>query len=747
MVREDDGWHARWRAIGFDNYWVDEYVRSSVMTTLTEDAEDQRHETLHDAWLMALKSATGLVRWDESECAAFAADLETWSSRLDCEKLVFTFHSDESGFSLTTAMPHTRGEFKSLGEATYVVGVLRGLKRDGEILRVQLARGEAEDFLHRGARELRLAGYEVVGVDLAAEVSADLEIGAEGDSAAPTRKGKPPIKLTVRVAGEAVSIQEIKFLLDQGSSLVFFREHWIEVDRNILKQALRALERGVDKKVNPISFALGLGHIGFLELQNVKAHGWIRGLVNELRQNAAPSEGSAAFVAPKGFKGELREYQAHGALWLDWMTSHGFGALLADDMGLGKTVQTIAWAMRTRKARKGPLLIVAPLTLLANWRHEFNEFAPEFKVYSHHGGERRLASGFRIAVSEADVTLTSYTLLVRDYSLFSEIEWESMVLDEAQVIKNPETQISNAVKALAPSRRIALTGTPIENTIGDLWSIEEYLNPGFLGERKEFERRFVRPLADNPESAVRERLKHALEPFVLRRLKSDSKIAAELGEKREIREYCALSSAQRLEYERALADFRATLSDRGDIFALLTELKLICDGFGISGDGGKLDRLTDLLTQIFESGESALVFTQFAKVGEWLKRELESRFKCEIPFLHGALSAVQREREIEKFNSGRAPKAFILSLKAGGFGLNLTKATHVIHFDRWWNPAVENQATDRAHRIGQTKTVFVHLFITEGTLEERIDRMLVRKEGLKELLKDGEEFFRNAVLT
>ena len=747
MIREDDGWHARWRAVGSDNYWVDEYVRAAVMTTLTEDAEDQRHETLHDAWLMALRSRTGLIRWEDSECSAFAAELAEWGSRLDCGRMTFAFHSDGDRFSVTTAIPHSRDEYKSLGEATYVAGALRGLRRDGELLRVCLARGEAEDFLRRGVRELRLAGYEVEGADLSAEVGADLEVGGEEDDAVPSRTKRTKLKLTIRVAGETVSAAEIKFLLDQGSSLVYFRDRWIEVDRNILKQALRALERGVDRNASPVAFALGLGHVGFLELENVKAHGWVRGLVNELRANSAARRGERTPVVMDGFTGRLMDYQEHGVVWLDWMTAHGFGALLADDMGLGKTVQTIAWAMRTRRERKGPLLIVAPLTLLANWRHEFATFAPSLKVYSHYGPNRHLVSGFRRAVDGADITLTSYSLLVRDYSMFSGIEWESMVLDEAQIVKNPDAQVSKAVKALAPSRRIALTGTPIENTVGDLWSIQEFLNPGFLGERREFERRFVRPLAENPDAAVGQRLKHALEPFVLRRLKTDPGIAAELGEKREVREFCSLSSAQRLEYERTLSDFRATLNERGDIFALLTSLKLICDGYGVKGGGGKLERLTDLLSSIFAAGESALVFTQFAKVGEWLKGELESRLKVEVPYLNGSLSPAEREREIAHFNSGRTPKAFLLSLKAGGFGLNLTKATHVIHFDRWWNPAVENQATDRAHRIGQVKTVFVHLFITEGTLEERIDRMLARKEGLRELLKDGEEFFRNAVLT
>jgi len=321
----------------------------------------------------------------------------------------------------------------------------------------------------------------------------------------------------------------------------------------------------------------------------------------------------------------------------------------------------------------------------------------------------------------SDVTVTSYNLLVRDYSEISEIAWKTLILDEAQAIKNAETQAACAVRALTPSRRIAMTGTPVENSVADLWSLEEFLNPGLLGERKAFADRFVKPIALDLQSAAGRRLRHALEPFVLRRLKSDREIAAELGEKREIREYCELTDGQRREYETALADFRASDREQGDVFALLTRLKLICDG------AGKLERMFELVEGIFAAGESALVFTQYAKVGQWLQTQLEQRFARRFPFLHGALTAGERERMIAEFTATRRPSLFILSLKAGGFGLNLTKATHVIHFDRWWNPAVENQATDRAHRIGQTKTVFVHLFISSGTLEEHVDEILTRK--------------------
>jgi len=451
----------------------------------------------------------------------------------------------------------------------------------------------------------------------------------------------------------------------------------------------------------------------------VKAHGWLRGLVNELRTRGELSDEVRGNLELEGFRGELRDYQRRGVQWLRFLTGHGFGALLADDMGLGKTIQTIAWIVSQRLS--APVLIVAPLTLLSNWRHELEKFAPDLAVYVHQGSERHQASGFNRAVAAANVVLTSYNLLVREHSRFTEIEWGAMVLDEAQVVKNSDTKVSRAVRALTPRLRIALTGTPIENSVADLWSLQEFLNPGFLGERKSFVDRFVKPIAENRQCAAAKRLRHALEPFVLRRLKSDAEIAAELGGKHEIREYCMLSAGQRREYEGALADFRATEHAQGEVFALLTRLKLICDG------AGKLERLVELVGNIFENGESALVFTQYAKVGEWLRDELASRFGRRFPFLHGGLTAAQREAAIAEFQQSGRPEAFILSLKAGGFGLNLTKATHVIHFDRWWNPAVENQATDRAHRIGQRNAVFVHLFISSGTLEEHVDDILQQK--------------------
>ena len=756
LVKEDDGWHARWRALGADNEWVDEYVRGPSVTVLSEDAEDQRYETLHDAWAMALRSRTGLVRWDDAECAAFAAELAEWhgGGREDVEArraLCFSFNAandpGEGAFALSCPRPKGRAQYRALGQAVSVWGALRGLRSAGASLEARLSKAEAEDFVRRGARELADAGYSVSGVDLAATVAAAAEI--DGSAADVTRGDKKGVRLKIKVAGEEVSAEEIRFLLEQNSTLVFFRDRWIEVDRGILREALRALEKADKTKANPLSFALGIGAVGRMEVGEVLAGGGILGLLNRLRQShdgaANATRGGVAAEIP-GFEGTLRDYQARGVEWISFLTDNGFGALLADDMGLGKTIQTIAWILRALAAKATgaaqPVLVVAPLTLLSNWRHEFAKFAPSLRVYVHQGDMRHVGSGFKKAAAEADVVVTSYALIVRDHREFAEVEWGGIVIDEAQAIKNPDTHAARAIRALGVRRRLALTGTPIENSVADIWSLEEFLNPGLLGDRRSFADRFVKPLATDPSSAQGKKLRRALEPFVLRRLKSDPAVAGELGEKREVREYCALAPAERAEYEGALADYRAGERRQGDIFALLTRLKLACDGFdGETVSGGKADRLVELVETIFENGESVLIFSQYAKVGEALKKMLERRFAQPIAFLHGGLSAAQREEQIALFGGTAGPAAFVLSLRAGGFGLNLTKATHVIHYDRWWNPAVEGQATDRAHRIGQEKTVFVHVFVTEGTVEERVEEILDRKESLAGLLKDGEKLW------
>ena len=746
LRREDDGWYARWCPIGEDNFWVDEFVREAAITPLSADAENDRHETLHDAWIMALRSRTGRVIWDERECEAFSEELKRWASGADenrevRKKIVFRFSSDGECFFISSAVRRTRSELMALSSAARIVPALRNLRRKGSAKRVRmevpLSRAEAESFLRSGAKDLSDAGFGVEGCDIASHISAAAELAPVEGAGKDARTFET--RLQIRVDGEAVNIEEIRFLLEQKSTLVFFRDRWIEVDRNILKEALKVLERQDGRKVSvneALAFASGIGFAGRLHIEDLAAHGWLRGLVHSLK---AAGKGTLEQVKTiKGLEAKLSEYQKRGVAWMKFLVDNGFGALLADDMGLGKTVQTIAWLLLSRKKGDAPALVVAPLTLLPNWKHEFEKFAPHLNVYVHQGSLRQLEYGFKLATAKADVVITSYSLFVKDYSIFQPLEWFALVLDEAQVVKNPDTRVARAAIALSVKRRIALTGTPIENSVSDIWSLQNFLNPGFLGDRKSFIDRFVKPIALDEKSTAAKRLQHALEPFVLRRLKSDSDVASELGEKREIKEYCALAPADRALYENALEDYRTGERRRGDMFALLTRLKLICDG------EGKMARLIDLLEGIFAAGESVLIFTQYATVGERVRKALKEKFGRLFPFLNGSLSSSAREAEVSSFLGSSEPSAFILSLRSGAFGLNLTKATHVIHFDRWWNPAVESQATDRAHRIGQKKTVFVHAFITEGTLEERIDKLLERKFRVAgTLVQPGENFLRS----
>ncbi len=756
----------------------DGIIRYSAMTTLSRTiSPNERFETVHDAWLASLRSEDASLPWgDASEVEALAADIRTWKASLEEtpeERAALRFElvpppAEDGEWKIALgAAPRTRRRILALGQATLLFPPLRSMRREGDAFAATVTRAEAETFASSASGALSAAGYEVavppgiVGehVTAVAEVSPLAESSPEAPVAA---------KLTVRVDGEPVSEAEIEFLLDQNSPMVFFRDRWIEVDRNILREALRALRASNAKKMklrDALAFAAGMGRAGRLKVEELKAHGWLRGLINELKGEEAFSMAPV----PAGFHGELRPFQLRGFSWLAFLAKWGLGACLADDMGLGKTVQAIAYILHSRGTGKAPAaLVVAPLTLLGNWTHELRRFAPSLKVTVHHGHDRPAGADFSRAVATSDVMLTSYTLLVKDFREFAGVRFSSVILDEAQSIKNPLTRAARAARSVDAPVRIALTGTPLENSVNDIWSLEEFLNPGLLGERADFIRDFAQPISGDTRGGAAKRLKHVLAPFVLRRLKTDPAIGLEIGEKIETREYCPLTPEQRRLYEDELYSFRADSetarangesngSRRGRVLALLTRLKEICDSPSLlapvdaaaSGsaagplvaDSGKIARLLDLLGSIFESGEKALVFTQYAKMGALLRERLLERFGRRMPFLHGALEPRAREAEIEAFRASKDPLAFILSLRAGGFGLNLTEATHVIHFDRWWNPAVENQATDRAHRIGQTRTVHVHTFICSGTVEDHVDRLLETKRELADgVISSGESF-------
>lgn len=751
LRKEADGWHARWRpAAGPDDPLVDKAVREATVSPLSRNAERQRHETLHDAWLVALRSETGLVVWDDAECEAFARTLDEWAAPLArrgrgggprFHAAIGECGGRRSGgdfkFELQCDAPSSAAGWRSLGLAFKLFPPLRRIAQNGknektgaDRLSVELTADESAAFAKNGAALLAAAGCEVDLPKQDANLAVESELEEREESVYEA-------SLHVTVAGMRIGAAELRFLLDQGSSIVYFRGRLIEVDRDILREALRYLEKYNGRKLKEseaFAFAAGICAPPGLDASPAKTRGRLAALVAKAREtgisSAAKLEGGAAAM--------LRPYQRRGAAWMLFLAKAGFGPLLADDMGLGKTAQTIAFL---QNAAAAPALVVAPLGLLANWRREFEKFAPGTKVLVHAGDKRLPGAAFAKAAKEADAVLVNYALLAKEIETLRRVGWGAVVLDEAQTVKNPDTKTAQAACALAAGRtgarpfRVALTGTPVENSPADVWSIENFLNPGFLGPRKDFQERCVKPLAADPASKVAGRLAKALEPIVLRRLKTEPEVAAELGEKRTVKEFCELSAGQRMEYEDALAAYRSGRRRRGDMFALIVRLKQICGG------ESKRELLCDILSSIFDAGESALVFTQFVQTGKALQELLERKFGRPFPFLHGAVPAKEREKLVDGFMSCKTPSAFILSLKAGGYGLNLVKATHVVHFDRWWNPAVEAQATDRAYRIGQRRDVLSHLLVTEGTLEERIDALIEKKTALAgNIIGTGESF-------
>jgi superfamily II DNA or RNA helicase len=458
--------------------------------------------------------------------------------------------------------------------------------------------------------------------------------------------------------------------------------------------------------------------------------------------------GVPAVEAPAGFAGALRPYQARGVSWLSFLTGHGVGACLADDMGLGKTVQVLALLCERAAKRKEttpPSLVVCPTSVVTNWAREAARFAPGLRVHVHQGpGRTRDPEAFATRAAACDLVVTSFALVRRDQAIFQGASWDLLVVDEAQNIKTPDARQTRAVKALPARARVALTGTPVENHLRDLWSIFDFAEPGLLGGEARFGRAFAAPIRAGDEEAFA-RLTRRVGPLLLRRTKRDPEIARDLPEKQEQDVICTLTSEQAALYRAMVEAALRGLEDktgmvrRAHILTALLRLKQICnhpESFEATepdrllGRSGKLDRVVELAGELLEEGQPALIFTQFTGMAALLGRALEQRFDVRAPFFHGGLAPEEREQMVADFQSPDGPPLLLLSLRAGGTGLNLTRATAVIHYDRWWNPAVEDQASDRAHRIGQTRGVNVYRMVTRGTLEERVQRMLEDKRAL-----------------
>ncbi|MBI4318972.1 MAG: DEAD/DEAH box helicase [Chloroflexi bacterium] len=621
----------------------------------------------------------------------------------------------------------------------------------------RLTTQEAYDFVREKALVLKSSGFGVLVPGLEAKLGLRARLGRKSQGTGSSQglfnwQSIVEYDWQVALGGELLSREEFEALAKLKEPLVQVRGRWIELRPEQIEQALAFFQRQRDSAhlslTEAISLALGPNGEGGLAVVEVVTEGWIDELMHQLRDGGHREE----LAEPEGFVGRLRGYQKTGLSWLVSLRRYGLGACLADDMGLGKTIQIIAALLHGRSGvpgdQTGPALLICPTSVVGNWRHELARFAPSLRVLVHHGAARN-KDEFATEASAHDVVISTYALLHRDEAELTGVEWSHVILDEAQNIKNAGTRAAQAARKLKAGWRAAMTGTPVENRLADLWSIFQFLNPGYLGSAEEFKKRFARPIERAHDPKATARLKALVSPFVLRRVKTDRSIIQDLPEKSEMKVFCTLTKEQATLYEAVVQDSLRQIEEaeglqrRGLVLATLTKLKQVCnhpaqflhDRSDLEGRSGKLARLQEMLEEIFSVGDRALVFSQFAEMGRMIKEHLETRFGHEVLFLFGGTPAAERDRMVARFQSeGRGPSVFILSLKAGGIGLNLTRASHVFHFDRWWNPAVENQATDRAFRIGQSRNVLVHKFICGGTFEEGIDQLIERKTELSDAI-------------
>jgi SNF2 family DNA or RNA helicase len=637
----------------------------------------------------------------------------------------------------------------------------------------------------------------------------------------------------VAVGEMKLDARQFRELVTQDSPLVRLGGQWVQIDTDQAERALAFLER---RRPGQMTFAAALRTAygasredPGLPVAELRGEGWVEQLLQQ-----TPAMVMQQLEQPGTFHGQLRAYQLRGLQWLAFLARLGIGGCLADDMGLGKTIQLIALLLHEREvaggerqtaggpktltllrerldeggssadegrtlpqplpqreggephatgrmppATPGPTLLFAPTSVVGNWVREIERFAPSLRVLVHHGPERLSGKRFVEAAAKHDVVITSYALAHRDRDDLMRPPWYRIALDEAQKIKNPSAAATLAIRSFEAPQRVAMTGTPIENHLAELWSIMDMLNPGLLGSAGEFRERFAVPIEKLQDQERAQRLRRMVRPFILRRTKNNPEIAGDLPEKLEMKVFCNLTPEQAAIYEQITSqmlnriDAAAGIQRRGLILAALTRLKQACNHpaligssgsraqgsveigafpnldprtvHSLDGRSGKCERLVEMLEEAMEEGDAALVFTQFRQMGHLLEKLLPERLNTPVLFLHGGTPAAQRQELIQQFQSPDGPaRIFLLSLRAGGLGLNLTRANHVFHFDRWWNPAVEAQATDRAHRIGQTRAVQVHKFVCIGTVEERIDRLLTEKAALADqIVGGGDEWLTN----
>jgi superfamily II DNA or RNA helicase len=650
-----------------------------------------------------------------------------------------------------------------LGRACRVYPELTAGLRQPQPSALELGADGAFNFLASAAPALDEAGFGVLlpswwnrrrRLGLAASASTPVD-GVVAGAGKFGRDQLLDFQWQLAIGDDTLTEEEITALAAAKAPLVRLRGQWVAVDSDQLRRGLEFLTRQRSSQVT----AAEVMRLAVLDphdvdaplpLTRVTADGWLGEFLN-----GTSTQSMQPVSLPSGFLANLRPYQERGLSWLAFLSSLGLGACLADDMGLGKTVQLLALeaAQRAGEPGAGPTLLLCPMSLVGNWEREAARFAPGLRVYAHHGPGRLRGEELEAQLAAADLVVTTYATATRDSGELSGHRWHRVVLDEAQAIKNSLSQAAKAVKRLEAGHRVALTGTPVENRLAELWSIMDFLNPGLLGSGEQFRARYAIPVERHGQAEPAQRLRAVTRPYVLRRLKTDPAIISDLPDKIEMKQYCQLTTEQASLYQSVVDDMMDKIANtegierRGNVLSAMLKLKQVCnhpalllhDRSAVGRRSGKVIRLEELLEEILAEGDKVLCFTQFTEFAQMLLPHLAARFGTDVAYLHGGTSKQRRDELVTRFQSGDGPPVFLLSLKAGGTGLNLTAASHVIHLDRWWNPAVENQATDRAFRIGQTRNVQVRKFVCTGTLEEKIDEMIEEKKALADLVvTDGE---------
>ncbi|MCB0172317.1 MAG: DEAD/DEAH box helicase [Anaerolineae bacterium] len=636
---------------------------------------------------------------------------------------------------------------------------------------LSLSTQESFDFLRESAPLLEASGFGVLvppwwnkpGTRLGVRLKmASSRSGSGADAIPKSDLGFEKLiryKWELSLGDTTLTKAEFDALVLLKSPLVQIRGQWVQLDPEQIEAAInfwkkQDLEADVGMQ-EAMQISLGATDtVEGLPVESVQFEGWLK----EWMERFTGSEKLEELPQPDSLQAQLRPYQRYGYSWLDFLRRWHMGACLADDMGLGKTIQTIAMLLRKKEEDgqlPGPTLLICPTSVVVNWAKEIERFAPSLTAMIHQGGDRLRDDEFIAEAKTKDMVLTSYALTRRDAAALQNIDWFGVILDEAQNIKNPDAKQTRAIRQIDSQFRLALTGTPVENRLSELWSIMHFLNPGFLGSREKFRKNFALPIERYGDEKATDRLRTMTSPFILRRVKTDPTVIQDLPDKQEMKVYCNLSEEQATLYESVVQSAMQEVAEsdgikrRGIVLGMLMKLKQICNhpaqflhqiGNGSPLDvrkekdrSGKLARLAEMLEETVSVGDRVLIFTQFAEMGHFLKSHLQESLGVPAQFLYGSTSPSKREVMIRRFQDDpNGPPIFILSLKAGGTGLNLTRANHVFHFDRWWNPAVEDQATDRAFRIGQKQNVQVHKFVCVGTMEEMVDKMIEDKKALAE---------------